>query len=116
MDDMKGTNWVSYGSLGSGVGQFNKVPDVFKGPQSIFVDQAGKIYIADAGNARIVRIDDLTGKNWMTFGANGDGRGQQKGSVGIFIDSKGRIHLTDPLNNRVIRIDDMSGAGWTTLP
>ena len=114
--DKKNFNLVAYGTLGSGVGQFNKIPDVFKGPQSVVVDTAGRIYITDAGNHRLVRIDDCTGKNWTTFGETGEGEGQQNGSVGIFVDPKGLIYFTDSFNNRLVRINDMNGAGWVSYP
>ena len=67
---MNGTNWTSYGgTCGSGRGQFYD-------PSGIAVDSAGKIYVMDTGNSRVVRIDDMTGANWVSYGSVGSGVGQ----------------------------------------
>jgi streptogramin lyase len=72
-DDLDGSGEVRFGSIyGSGTGQF-------AGPSSVSVGTNGQIYIADSGNDRIVRIDDMTGKNWTTFGTNGAGNNQFQG-------------------------------------
>ncbi len=34
------------------------------------------IFVADTGNNRIVRIDDMTGAGWTTFGTRGSGINQ----------------------------------------
>jgi sugar lactone lactonase YvrE len=47
-------------NAGNGVNKFNN-------PNGIFVDTAGKIYIADTGNNRIVRMDDMAGTSWSTI-------------------------------------------------
>jgi DNA-binding beta-propeller fold protein YncE len=44
----------AFGASGSGLHQFN-------GPTGIAVDAAGKIYVVDSGNHRIVRMDDMSG-------------------------------------------------------
>src|SRR5947209_8183672 len=83
-DDLNGTNLISYGTQGSDVGQFY-------GAYGIAVDSAGRIYVADTYNARIVRIDDMNGTNWTTLSGIGSG------------------------NRRIVRMDDTSGTNWTTL-
>jgi hypothetical protein len=111
MDDMTGKNWTTFGTRGTGV-------DGFAFPTSIFVDGAGHIYITDSDHAnmfdRLVRIDDMTGTNWTTFGTNGSGVNQFSALWGVFVDPAGHIYLTDGGNARVVRIDDMSGTNWTT--
>ena len=119
MDDMGGTGWVSFGSFGVGVNQFNNPLWGDIGPD-------GKIYIPDMRNDRIVRIDDITGKGWVTYGVSGSTAAGRYAlgppSVGKFVevlavglDSKGRIYIVNGAYNRVVRIDDMTGAGWTTF-
>ena len=54
MDDMSAAGWTAFGTLGSEANQF-------RSPRSIFVDASGRIYVADYGNQRIVRMDDMTG-------------------------------------------------------
>jgi NHL repeat-containing protein len=34
--------------------------------RGLFVDAAGRIYVADTGNHRIVRITGMTGAGWTT--------------------------------------------------
>jgi streptogramin lyase len=75
------------------------------------------IFVADAGNNRIVRIDDMAGSGWSTLGgpAPGGGTNQFSNPRGVAVDTAGRIYVSDAGNNRIVRIDDMTGAGWTTL-
>jgi hypothetical protein len=106
---MKGTNWVAFGTGGSGTNQF-------VGAEGITVDSAGKIYIADTGNLRIVRIDDMTGKNWTTLTQSPIINGYIYKFVSpahVAIDTAGRIVVGD--YQSVVRVNDMTGAGWTSL-
>ena len=112
MDDMTGKNWTTFGTRGTGVDQFSF-------PTGLFVDGAGRIYVTDSDVAnsfeRVVRIDDMTGTNWTTFGTSGSGVNQFSALWGVFVDSAGHIYLTDAgTNARVVRIDDMNGTNWTT--
>ena len=70
--------------------------------------------MADSGNDRIVRIDDMTGKNWVSFGQPGAGTGQFNVPASIFVNSAGNIFVADG-NERIVRISDMTGAGWITF-
>ena len=81
-------------------------------PLGIALDSAGRIYVADNGNYRIVRMDDMTGAGWTTFGTRGSGPGQFENLFGIAVDATGRIYGVDA---QVVRVDDISGAGWTTF-
>src|SRR5437016_13293296 len=71
-----------------------------------------KIYVADASNNRIVRMDDMTGAGWTPFGTSGSGMNQSNGPFGIFV-SAGQLYVADRNNNRIVRMDSMTGAGWT---
>ena len=73
-----------------------------------------KIYVADASNNRIVRMDDMTGAGWTEFGTFGNGPNQFSSPFGIFV-SAGQIFVVDTFNSRIVRMDDMTGAGWTEL-
>ncbi len=105
-DDLDGTNLTTYGTQGSGVGQFN-------GAYGIAVDSSGRIYVADTYNSRVVRIDDFQGTNWTTFGAYGSGDGQFNNPNAISVDAAGKIYVMDSGNSRLVRIDDMNGTNWT---
>src|SRR5437879_12852428 len=71
-----------------------------------------KIYVADASNNRIVRMDDMTGAGWTPFGTSGSGMNQFNGPFGIFVSAE-QIYVADRNNNRIVRMDSMTGAGWT---
>jgi streptogramin lyase len=105
---MTGAGWITYGTAGSGSGQFDH-------PYRLAIDSQDRIYIVDADNFRIVRIDDMSGTNWVAYGSQGNGIGQFNAPQGIGIDSLGRIYVTDYLNDRIARFTNMSGAGWTTF-
>jgi hypothetical protein len=110
IDDMKGTNWTTYGSCGSGG------PGLFGNISHIVVDSLGRIYVTDPSNSQIVRMDDMNGTNWTTFSNIGSGTGQISSSFGsIAVDSNFRIYIADAGNNRIVRMDDMLGTNWTAL-
>jgi hypothetical protein len=49
------------------------------------VSDSGQIFVADSTNNRIVRINDMTGAGWTTFGAQGSGPNQFSVTQGIFV-------------------------------
>jgi streptogramin lyase len=82
-------------------------------PQAGALEQA--IYIADSGNNRIVRVDNMSGANPVTFGTLGSGVGQFNRPFRVFVDNLNRIYVADMGNHRIVRMDDMTGAGWISL-
>jgi DNA-binding beta-propeller fold protein YncE len=82
VDGMTGANWVTFGAQGAGTGQFDCQTRQMGG---IFVDTAGRILVADSGNARIVRFDDMTGLGWVALGTPGTGIGQFVIPNGVFV-------------------------------
>jgi sugar lactone lactonase YvrE len=106
--DILGSNWTSIGKLGSGVKQFS-------GPWGVALDAAGKIYVSDGGNCRIVRMDNITGANWTAYGGCGAGTGQFASPEGLWVDSNGKIYVADTGNNRIVRLDDITGTNFTSL-
>ncbi len=114
--------WTTFGAQGAGVGQFES-------PSDVYVDRLGRIYVADTGNNRIVRMDDMSGRGWVTLGAGGCGDGPlqfcKPRSVSVL--GTGQIYITaelcwscwawvgGPAVERVIRVDDMTGANWTQI-
>jgi len=86
------------------------------GPRGLAFDAAGKIYIADTGHDRVVRVDDMTGANWTTLTSSAANTLLHYQSVsGVALDSAGKIYVADMAANQVVRVDDMTGANWTTL-
>ncbi len=81
-DDMTGANWIALGTQGAGVSQFECQSRQMGG---IFVDTAGRILVADSGNTRIVRMDDMTGTGWTALGSSGSGANQFVIPNGVFV-------------------------------
>src|SRR5207245_3850793 len=73
------------------------------------------IYVADWANHRIVRLDDMQGRNWTTFGEGNDRERQFHFPVAIVVDAVGRIYVTEQRHHRLTRMDDLSGGHWTTF-
>jgi DNA-binding beta-propeller fold protein YncE len=98
--DMTGTGWQSFATAS---------------PGGIALDGSGRIYVTDALNNQIVRINDLGGGGRVTFGGTGTGTDQFKVPSGIAIGPDGKIYVLDAGNSRIVRFDDMSGTNWTTF-
>src|SRR5688500_6730274 len=93
LNDFDGANWRSAAS------QFGD--RALKRIEDIAVDSAGRIYMADSGNNRIVRIDNLSGAGLVTYDTPsppGD----------VWVDAQNRIYFVE--RTRVSRIDDLTGA------
>lgn len=109
MDNVRGDGWVQLGgTIGTAAGQFSN-------PTDIAFDIKGRIYVTDKDNARIVRMDDMTGAGWTTYGKLGAGVGEFDTNIGLTVDDKDRILVADEHNHRVVRFDDMTGKGWVEL-
>lgn len=117
VNDMTGAGWTT---LGCGyVGDSLSCPEItwFRGPVGIFVDKAGRIYVADSDNDRIVRTNDMNGAGWVILSAfiRGGIAYHYYLPQGIFVDGAGRIFVADSGNNRIVRMNNMTGAGSTTF-
>lgn len=89
------------------------------GPFGVFVDVAGRLYVADSGNARVLRFDDAANKH---DGAEANGVLGQRDfesnivsspdsstmamPAGVWGDGAGRLWVTDFVYSRVLRFDD----------
>src|SRR5437773_2772702 len=100
-----GTDWDTFGTPGNGVNQF-------AGPTGIFVNPAGQIYVVDARNSRLVRVNDMNGTSWTTFGTTGREVNQFIQPQNVFVSTTGAIYVADAGNHRLVRLDDMNGKGW----
>jgi len=99
-DDLPGPFVLSFGSFGSGNGQFNT-------PSDVTVDSTNRILVADFNNHRI-QIFDSAGNHIQSFGSFGSGNGQFSYPADITTDSADRIIVADYGNNR-IQIFDTAG-------
>ncbi len=87
-------------------------------PSSICLDHSGNIFISDAGNHRIRKIDPLTGiittvAGTGVSGYNGDNIAATDAKLylpdGIFTDSIGNLFIADALNNRIRKVTFSTG-------
>lgn len=113
IDNMSGTHWIAFGTVGSGLGQLSTFT-------SVAVDAGGRIYVADTGNRRIVRMDDMTGANWTVLTQSPPVNGVSysfSSPVAVAVDSAGKIYVADNeyYQPAVVRVDDMTGTNWTSL-
>lgn len=103
-------NIKTYGKQGSGVGEFWN-------PRGITASADGDVYIADAGNNRIVKIkNEIDSLRWIrTIGEFGGGVGQFDQPFDVAVDSYDRIWAADKGNNRV-QLFDSSGRFIMEIP
>ena len=102
---------------GTGVWGYNgdNVPATtaqLKGPQGVWVDSSGNLYIADSGNQRIRRVD-ASGKITTIAGNGTAGFGGDGGSAmeamfsnpgAVALDASGAVLVADQDNNRIRRV------------
>jgi trimeric autotransporter adhesin len=84
-------------------------------PMGLAVDTRGDLYIADAGNDRVRRVDagshviTTIAGSADTYGYGGDGGRATKALLSlptaVAIDSAGDVYIADPGNDRVRRVD-----------
>ncbi|MFZ1701841.1 MAG: 6-bladed beta-propeller [Pyrinomonadaceae bacterium] len=88
----------------TGMGQSGTSPDgvMLSGPRGIAVDASGNYFVADTGNARIVKFSS-DGKFVAAFGTAGEGEGYLKQPHGITTDATGRIYVTDSFRHKLLR-------------
>jgi hypothetical protein len=100
------------------------------GPQAVYLDPSGDIFIADSSNQRIREVVKATG-NILTVAGNGSvGTGGDGGSptsasldfpYGVAVDATGNVFIADTDNNRIREIPNyfaptlgsLSATAWT---
>lgn len=83
------------------VGEYGQLPDQFYSPESLALDSAGNVWVADTSNHRVTEYSPQ-GAYLYSFGAFGSGNGQLNAPKGIAIDTqRNLIWVSDTGNNRV---------------
>ena len=91
---------------------------LLRDPVGVAVDGNGHLYIADADNRRIRRVDAFTGTISTIAGTgergySGDGglatQAQLSEPVGVAVDGAGNLYIADTDNNRVRKVDAATG-------
>ena len=102
--------WQKLGGINTTVEDL--VINSIKNVGDMVIDSLDRIYFTDLDNNCIIRMDDIYGTNFKTYGTNGSGVDQFDSPKGLALDSSSRIYISDDNNDRIIRIDDMSGTSW----
>jgi len=66
--------------------------------EDMFIAPDGRIYIADTGNGRIVKLEDFS--EVASYG-----EGVLEGPTGVFVDPKGTIYVADAQKNTIVIMD-----------
>jgi sugar lactone lactonase YvrE len=98
--DENGSLIRSFGSLGTGDGQFTDPVELAIGPNN-------RIYVTDTNNHRI-QILERNGTFVKTFGTNGTGDGQFNKPKGLAISPEGEVFVSEAGNHRV-QVFDVNG-------
>src|SRR5437899_11163072 len=63
---------------------------------------AGYVYVADRGNNRIVRMNDMSGAGWLVLGTRGSGAKPFNFPRGLFVDTVGILNVSDNVKHRAL--------------
>jgi len=75
-------------------------------PYDVAIDPAGRVYVADNSNHRIVRYGPAPSYKYRArWGAFGGGRGQLQFPRGLAVDGNGKTYVADPGGNRITMFD-----------
>ena len=86
------------------VGARGTGPEQFYHPIALAVDDGGRVYVVDRGNARVQVLDGLSGKFLGQFGVFGRGNGQLRSPRHVAV-AQDRIYVSDQLNHRIAVFD-----------
>ncbi|CAF4380503.1 unnamed protein product [Rotaria sp. Silwood2] len=98
--------WVEGAKQGivvaGGQGEGNGLRQLYY-PRGVVVDQLGTVYVADAGNARIMRWPKGATQGSVIVGGNGSGgqSNQLNWPIGLSFDRHGNLYVVEYGNHRV---------------
>jgi sugar lactone lactonase YvrE len=111
--DNDGQFLVTWGSEGSGDGQFNFIwgdPNHNLALGDVAIDGQGNVYVADGGNARIQKFDSEG--NFLTkWGSQGSGDGQFIRPMDLTVDQDGNVYVIDDRSSPPGRIQKFDSNG-----
>lgn len=93
MQGIEGEGYTTMGLPGYGFGRFLR-------PAQIWVDWAGRVYVADSGNDRVVRLDQKSARGWEEYGKG------LSSPMGVAASREG-IYVADTKNNRILVLKDL---------
>ncbi|HEU4328600.1 MAG TPA: NHL repeat-containing protein [Roseiflexaceae bacterium] len=92
-------------------------------PAALALDTAGRLWVVDQVNSRVLRFDSAAGKASgaaadsvlgqadFSTGASGGGAQGMRQPQGLALDAQGRLWVADDGNSRVLRFDNAAGKG-----
>ena len=101
--DSKGNFVLTWGSEGSGEGQFGDILDAHDG--HLAVDAQANVYVIDLKNFRIQKFD-CNGNYLTQWGTQGDGEGQFTHPFDIAIDKQNNVYVSDVGSNTIQKFDE----------
>ena len=98
----------TWGTLGSGDGQFNN-------PIGLSIANTGEVYVADNTNHRIQWFNEK-GEYLGQYGNFGSGNGQFMYPWDVAVSAAGQVFVADRNNNRIQKFDEIGGylGQWST--
>ncbi len=100
MEDLQGNGFISLGISGFGLGRFLD-------PNQIWVDEQGRIHVADTGNNRVVRFNNMNGQGWTEMAGFSSPMG---------VATRGdQIYVADTEKDRVLVYEEFGGRLINTL-
>jgi uncharacterized protein (TIGR03437 family) len=92
-------------------------------PSDVAVDASGSLFIADAGNNRVRRVDGTSGIIGTIAGGDDNGFSGDGGPAtasllshpwGMMLDTAGNVYIADMVNNRIRKISGAAAIGAST--
>jgi DNA-binding beta-propeller fold protein YncE len=111
--DSNGQFLATWGSAGSGDGQFNFIwgdPNHNLPGAGLAFDAQGNLYITDMGNVRIQKFDS-NGKFLAKWGSQGTGDGQFARPLDLAVDAQGNVYVIDDRSSPKGRIQKFDSNG-----
>lgn len=86
----------------------------FQYPYNLTTDPAGNLYVADAGNHRVVKLN-ASGTPVAAWGSQGSAPGQFERPMDVAVDAAGNVYVADTYNDRVQKLSPRGEvlAVWT---
>ena len=97
VSDQNGNAVYSFGSYGTGPGEFNKLI-------GIAINSTGYVYTVDSGNYK-VQVLDSSGQYVKGWGTQGTGAGEFSDPCGIAVNATGYVFVVDGYNRLVLVFD-----------
>jgi hypothetical protein len=92
MQGLEGIGYTTVGIPGFGFGRFLR-------PSQVWVDYARRLYVADSGNNRVIRIDQTSRQGWTELGGFSS-------PMGVAVDKTG-VYIADTKADRVVLVEEI---------